>query len=489
MKTKIISKLSAILLVFVMCVMTLVGCANNAKDLPDTNAMVSGNGGLAVQKGEYLYFVNGYTSVSDMQGGDNKGGDKYSAIYRVKLGDNNTVSYNEDGELENCELIIDKICGFDKTGLYIFGDYIYYATPNTEKVANDSHETVYNFELTDFYRARLDGTGRTLLYKTNLASSSTKFAFYKANGVDDVYLALFDGTKLVFVNASNKKVTTICENASSVAMPVYDIYNAENNQISKGATNIYYTRNATEEENMSGGNVIARAQIGKNEEEIISIDGVYTYTVLMANNDALVFTRKSSLEENANNYVISYAYNEAGEVSLDVQARATRLDNTAHSTVFLATYEDGNPTGMITTNSSKKLVYIKLVNGSAEYVRLNEEKELTPVLVSGNFVYAYDSENSIYQINYKTLEQKILLDTTKELEEDEVLNKPYFDAKVNFEQNGSYIYYFAEYQGNEATGYYLNRISTVYHDDGEYVTELLGVVQSNHIKTTTADEE
>ena len=480
MKTKFLTRISTLTLVLIMCLMALVGCTSNIV-MPQTNAPVTGNGGLAVQKGDDLYFVNGYTSVDDMVDGDNRGGNQYSAIYRTKLGENNTLVYNEDGELENCELIIDKVCGFQKTALYIFDDYIYYATPNTEKVASGD-STVANFKLTDFYKAKLDGTGKTLIYKTNLTSDSTKFAFYKVNGVSDVYLALFDGTKLVFANCSNKAVTVVCENASSVALPVYDVYSADNNQISKGASNVYYTRSGTEEEDLASGNVICYATIGENVEHIIS-SGEYTYTAISANNQALAYTKKRSYDENAKNYVILYKYNAQNQLVLDVQNAGIQLDSTAHSSILLTTFENGIPTGIITTNSSSKLVYIKL-NAQAEksYIVLNTEKTLTPLAVSGNYVYAYDESSNLYQINYKSsdLTTKLLVDMSLSTE-DEPINTPYFSATKNFSVCGSYVYYFATYQGDTATGYYLNRVSTA--DQESYKSELVGVVQSNHIKT------
>ena len=135
MKTKTITKISSLILVFVLCLLTLVGCGVNLK-MPDAESAVTGNGGLAVQKGEYIYFVNGYQKATDLKDGQNNGGNKYSAIYRTKLEDFELV-YDEDGALQNCELIVDKVCGFERTALYIFDDYLYYATPNTQKVIKD----------------------------------------------------------------------------------------------------------------------------------------------------------------------------------------------------------------------------------------------------------------------------------------------------------------------------------------------------------------
>ncbi len=487
MKTKFLTRLSTFALILVVCFMALVGCVSNL-EMPETNAPVTGNGGLVVQKGDYLYFVNGYKTTDDMVDGDNRGGEKYAAIYRVKLGENNTLSYNEDGELENCELVIDKICGFEKTALYIFGDYIYYATPNTDKVASGD-QTVSNFKLTDFYRAKLDGTSRTLIYKTNLTSTSTKFAFYKVNGVEDVYLSLFDGTKLVFVNCGNKAITTVCDSVASVAMPKYDVYNAQNNQISVGASYVYYTRSGTDEEDLASGNVLCCAKIGENQEKVLA-SGTYTYSVVSANNDALFLTKKLSYESNANNYVLPYAYDAQGNIALDAQNGGTQLDSTAHSTIFIATFENGNSTGIITTNSTGKLLYIKLsANGQKTYEILNEEKNLTPLAVSGSFVYAYDGENNLYQINYKAVDKStattLLVDNSLSTEE-EPIKTPYFSATKNFSVCGSYAYYFATYAGDDATGYYLNRVITSHQET--YKQELVGVVQDNHIVAEQEEE-
>ncbi len=472
MKTKVIIKISAILLVLVLCLLALVGCGINM-DLPSTDAAVTGNGGLAVKKGEYIYFVNGYQNATDLKSGDNKGGNKYSAIYRTKL-ENGELKYNENGELENCEIIIDKICGFEKTALYIFDDCIYYATPNTEKVISDD-KLSNNFELTDFYRAKLDGTNRTHLYKTTRTSNNTDFAFYKVN--QEIHLVIYDGTGLVMVNCSNGKATEVCENVSSVALPKYANYNAQNNQIAQGAQNVYYTRSGSEDENLANGNVLCYASIGESEEHIIA-SGYNTYTVKLATNEALVYSKKSAYDLNANNYVIKYNYNSDNELSLDVQNAGIQLDTTANSEVYLCTFENGNQMGIIVKNSSNKLVYINYQTD--KYQVLNEETTLTPLYVYGTKVYAYSSDNSIYQIDYKTLAQKILFDVSN-IDEEVEINTPYFSANKNFSVCGGYIYYFAQYEGDSETGYYLNRITTAISEN--YTVELVGVVQTQHIAT------
>ena len=478
MKTKLLTKISAFLLVAIFCFFAFAGCAAQM-ELPNSDDAVTGNGGLVVQKGHYLYFVNGYTSAENITNSDEVKGVEYSAIYRTKLGDNNEVLLNEDGSLQYCEKIIDKVCGFEKTALYIFGDYIYYQVPNTSKVKNE--ETLeYNFKLTDFYKAKLDGSNQTWLYKTKNASDDTKFAFYKTNASKDVYLSLYDGTDLISVNCSTKVAKTICESVSSVAMPIYSVYNQANNQISKGASNVYYTRSGTEDENVSTGNVLCYYTLGENKEHIIT-SGNNTYKVVDATNEALVFTKKNSEDLNENNYVIKYNYNADGELDLDVRNNnvAIQLDASAHSDVWLCTFEEGNQAGIVVKNETGKLVHINYQTG--RYEVLDTERKLTPLFVAGTKVYAYDENNAVYQIDYKTKAEKKLFEKSDDC------NEPYFDAKKNFSVCGGYVYYFAKYEGDSETGYYINRISAA--DRETYTVEAVANILAKHIKTETETEE
>ena len=487
MKTKTITKIASLLLVIVMCLMTLVGCASNII-MPDSEGTVTGNGGLAVRKGEYIYFVNGYQPAKEMEDGASKFGRNYAAIYRTKQ-TNGALSYDEDGNLENAELVIDGVCGFEKTALYIFGDYIYYAAPNTEKVI-DSGSLSQNYELTNFYKAKLDGTNIQRVGETKRASDNMQFAFYELPESKVVYLVVYDGTALYMFNTQTKARATICEDVSSVALPAYSDYNPDNNQISKGAQNVYYTRSGTEDEQLtSNGNVLCYAKLSDGIEHILASD-YYTYTVKFANNDALVLTRKGQNDYKANNYVFEYEYDQNGNLIIDAQNGGEQLDASANEDIYLCTFEHGMQTGIIVKNSTNKLAYINYKTG--DYKILNTTTELTPLCIFGTKVYAYTSNNSIYQIDYKTLDQVVLLnlepaeeqaDEDDEDEEETTENKiatPYFSAGRNFSVLDGYVYYFASYEGDSETGYYLNRAKL---STEEQTPEMVAVIQSAHIKT------
>ena len=90
---------------------------------PSRNDQVIGNGGLAVKKGNYLYFVNGFRSVDDIS--NKKASYTVGSLLLMKLGENGEVVTDEDGLLKDEYYITmsSALCGYEATNLFIFGDY------------------------------------------------------------------------------------------------------------------------------------------------------------------------------------------------------------------------------------------------------------------------------------------------------------------------------------------------------------------------------
>ena len=120
--------LTAIFMCLVCCLVFLTGCGSKGfKDNPKTNDVVLDNGGYSVQKGDYIYFTNGFDEYTNASSSVTVG-----ALYRAKVGDTNGYAQvDEDGYLQNAELITSRLVGYKYGGFYIFGDYIYYVTPIT----------------------------------------------------------------------------------------------------------------------------------------------------------------------------------------------------------------------------------------------------------------------------------------------------------------------------------------------------------------------
>jgi hypothetical protein len=160
-----------ILTLFIMCILvmsTMMGCSPiKLKDNPATDAPVTSNGGFVVQKGDYVYFTNGIVDIDTLSNGDNKYNKiSYGSICRAKTtnGELNyvtTTKENEDGESEevktltDVEIVVPKIVGCKTCDFYIFDDYIYYASPTTEKDKTGKSR----FDLITFFCCKIDGSG------------------------------------------------------------------------------------------------------------------------------------------------------------------------------------------------------------------------------------------------------------------------------------------------------------------------------------------
>ena len=122
---------------------------------PKSSDYVYGNGGLAVRKGGYVYFVNGYKQVSNLENSNKN--DKYTvgALMLMKLGENGELVTDEDGLVKDDYYISmsNKLCGYEATNLYIHGDYLYFVSPILE---NETGDEVWAKERVMFNRIKLD---------------------------------------------------------------------------------------------------------------------------------------------------------------------------------------------------------------------------------------------------------------------------------------------------------------------------------------------
>ena len=132
---------------------------------------VSSNGGFAVEVGNYTYFING---VEANTANNSFGKPVKGALVRVK-----TAELGQGVNAESAEVVVPKLFassfyGTDvayKTGLTIFGDYVYYGTPSTEK---DKKGNVQN-DIIVFQKTKLDGTDTTKIAEFDGVSTEYKF--------------------------------------------------------------------------------------------------------------------------------------------------------------------------------------------------------------------------------------------------------------------------------------------------------------------------
>lgn len=312
MKKKII----AVILGLILCLsMTACGGDNysavqvNGKQ--DTSYAVLGNGGNAVQYGNYIYFINGYRGYTDSDATANVWGNVIKGgLYRAELkGDKvDGMPFNGfDAVGGNDAFTTRKVLGLDQNavdeidvqaiapktvgtsgfaggGIFIFDDYVYYASPNNQK---DKSGTVQTGK-TDFFRTALDGSKTQKLFTTDADTSSSPYGFYKYGG--NMYVVVLDGTSLKSIKVGPRKceITEIASGVESAVFPVKDKY--YQGMPENGVEDfVYVSRTAGAGDNQRAGSVLEAIRPDGSERGIFWEDG--TTASIDGVRDGLVYFR------------------------------------------------------------------------------------------------------------------------------------------------------------------------------------------------------
>ena len=198
---KIISLIAAAALS--VSALSLAGCGAYGLDtkLELPTGEVTSNGGFVVEKGDYVYFINGQTSydMSNTFGDAQKG-----ALMRIKESE---LSQGNYGSVEMVVPMLFVNANYD-SGIYIYGDYVYFATPSVDK---DLNGNLKNTEL-EFRCAKLDGSETSATAFATVTNNSAQYRFVEINNT--VYCLYVDGSALKSCNTATGDVTTLVSGAS-----------------------------------------------------------------------------------------------------------------------------------------------------------------------------------------------------------------------------------------------------------------------------------
>ncbi len=202
---KLLTKILIGILAVATMLMTFAGCSDSKKwestTMTNWGADVAGatQGGFVVEKENYYYFLNGF--------GDNVDDNTFGTPVKGAL---MAVDKND---LTKCEIVVPKLFVAEdyKSGLFIYGDYVYYGTPNTDK--NSSGE-VANTELT-FMKTKLDGSETEEFFTA--PNLYVEYRFVKVD--NDVVIIYYDleETALKVYNCTTKTVEVIAKTDAEVA--------------------------------------------------------------------------------------------------------------------------------------------------------------------------------------------------------------------------------------------------------------------------------
>ena len=214
-------------------VMSATACSGyfGSKPLEYTpsSAEAVSNGGFAVEKGDYIYFINGKEGyIADNTFGKVVKG----AIMRISKNDFSARNYS------SVETVVPTITysGNNNAGIFVYGDYVYYSTPSTEK---NSDGVIQTSDLV-FKSTKLDGTETMKGYYAITSSNSMEYRYVVDNNT--VYLLYVATGEKLFgedsgvtnihsVNTATKEDTLLAYNVDAVMFDKADLSNPQ----------IYYT--------------------------------------------------------------------------------------------------------------------------------------------------------------------------------------------------------------------------------------------------------
>ncbi len=190
----------------------------------DAAATVSSNGGFVVEKGDYVYFINGaeVNTANNTYGNPVKG-----SLMRI------SKSQLAAGEYGEAQIVIPSlfVTGNYDSGIYIYGDKIYYATPTTAKNNEGQIENSY----LDFKWSTLDGKSAPSKHFLRLSSNVAKYRFVEVDGV--VYCLYEEDSALKSYNVSTGKTTVLVKGAGAFIYDKQDLT----------SPNVYYTMDVSYE--------------------------------------------------------------------------------------------------------------------------------------------------------------------------------------------------------------------------------------------------
>ncbi len=222
-------KLIGVALAGTMMLGALAGCSEknyegDKLDGFDAAAKVKAgtNGGFAVQKGDWIYFINGHEDYT----AENEYGEVVKgALLRIKESDLKAKKYDQTDVVVPMLFVAQN---FD-AGIYIYGDSVYFATPTTDKDLDGNTENTW----IDFKSAKLDGSETMKGNYFRLENNATQYRFVEENGV--VYCLYVENGALYSYNTKTDSTTMLVKGASTY---YFDEKNPEN-------ANVYYTMSVT----------------------------------------------------------------------------------------------------------------------------------------------------------------------------------------------------------------------------------------------------
>ncbi len=453
-----------------MFAVVLFGCsAIHLSGGPSTSDTVYGNGGSAVVKGDYLYFANAYISCSDLGHNDNTY-DKNSAyttygIYRTKLNGAGKVILDSDGVPTKADLLTYNIGGYEYSGLYIFGNYLYYTTPYTNTTDKGEAKT----GRMRVERVALDGTEHDIVYKFEDYTSDCSYNMVYIDG--NVYIVYKNASKDIIVvsvdSRKNVKTSTVASSVESYAVFAQEDIDA-NNKVEDINKYVYYViKDSNSDYIIYRTNFSTKAQEtyyhGSSNE--IVLKGVKNNQVYYTNGGYMYF----GTEETKDNQ--HFQISTSGDVSTGYISSYMMLEDNEIA-----------DKGMIAVMQSDSKYYVNYYNnGTSKEIVLSEDKSksITLVATKGSyFLYQIADDDALYrcQLNFEWKSGKYYVESYDISKIATSFSTKIYDTTTMLDYDGKRVFVYEQLDNSK---YYLTMYMTdandaYKNDSGELVGQYIG---------------
>ena len=419
---------------------------------------VVSNGGFAVQKGDFVYYINGkQTNKADNTYGKVETG----AIMRISKNDLAARNYAKT------ETVVPEIAysGNKDAGIFVYGDYVYYSTPSAEK--NSDGEIQYSNIL--FKRAKLDGTEAMRGYFAKYTDNSIQYRFVEVDGVvyllyvatgEDLYGS--SHTNLHSVNTVTGDDTLLAYNVDKVMFDKTDVTNPR----------VYYTMKVTDfvlNKTYSNYNQIYTVTADETTPNEYSFEGVEDYDAeedpLYVNCGDLVLDGIGMVDGNLNatQFNAKEIFDGTSVSALTRSPYTYTLSNYQNGTLFYTRTSTNNSTAMLFAVKEEGL----LKAGRKPAIDSPEDYLLVDGSNASNYTYVFDDKNNLtgaFVSNSNGLIKAVVEDGKLLTEVDN--NKTFYlttgGTPTILFTDGGYVYY--SESGSGASGNIINRLDY----NGEY---------------------
>ncbi|MCH5151648.1 MAG: hypothetical protein J1F65_03195 [Clostridiales bacterium] len=383
------------------------------------------NGGVAVRYGDWLYYINGYTSdasADNTYSNDVVDSPRIGSVVRIKLAEIEKlfeISEDDLDEDEDYKSVADKIAAAVRgdvtgvtgaetvvpkiyissntaetrlTGLYIFDDRIYITTPNDELTAGGNPRT------NELVLMSFDLNGANPKVHFNFGGSDGQIWLGKVDG--KVVATYFISNKLYHLDVAAGKETQITyANASSYDIETINDVSSVTWDLQGEGGNVFFINSVGEICKLPLGTasyeVVVANEVKKSEND--SIETTYEYKIKNVNNGQVYYTKKDDVETET---VLYWADSDHSDVENRQVALKSDKDNAVGWRDGMVVYPISTTTGYYGLN------IIKSVDGTEQTVvlpREDYEETIAIVRIVGDTLY-YSVSNVYYTLNL----QKVL---------------------------------------------------------------------------------